>query len=61
MAHIVLQTTPSPYVDNYFEAQQPAAEEEWVIREAAAESANAALSRASRVIAVGTTVVGCFD
>ena len=42
MAYIVLHTTLSSYMDDDLDAQHPAAEEEYVLGEAAAEAINAA-------------------
>ncbi len=61
MAYIVLHTTLSSYMDDDLDAQHPAAEEEYVVGESAAEAINAARRRGNRVIAVGTTVVRCLE
>ena len=47
MAYIVLHTTLSSYMDDDLDAQHPAAEEEYVIGEDAAESINAAAAAAA--------------
>ncbi len=57
MAYIVLHTTLSSYMDDDLDAQHPAAEEEYLIGDAAAQAINAARRGGNRVIAVGTTVV----
>lgn len=56
-AYIVLHTTLSSYMDDDLDAQHPAAEEEFLIGEAAVAAINGACERGSRIIAVGTTVV----
>jgi S-adenosylmethionine:tRNA ribosyltransferase-isomerase len=60
-AHVVLHTTLSCYLDDELDAIHPAAEEEYLIGEAAAEKVNRARASGRRVIAVGTTVVRALE
>jgi S-adenosylmethionine:tRNA ribosyltransferase-isomerase len=60
-AHVVLHTGLSSYLDDALDAQHPASEEEYVVRQEAAEKINRARAANRRVIAVGTTVVRALE
>ncbi|MER3477526.1 MAG: S-adenosylmethionine:tRNA ribosyltransferase-isomerase, partial [Leptolyngbya sp. ERB_1_2] len=61
MAHIVLHTGLSSYLDDDLDAQHPASEEEYLISEAAATKINQTRRSGGRIIAVGTTVVRALE
>jgi S-adenosylmethionine:tRNA ribosyltransferase-isomerase len=61
MAHIVLHTGLSSYMDDELDAQHLASEEEYSIGEATAEKINQTHERGGRTIAVGTTVVRALE
>jgi S-adenosylmethionine:tRNA ribosyltransferase-isomerase len=60
-AHVVLHTGLSSYLDDELDARHPASEEEYLIRDAAAEKINRARESGRRVVAVGTTVVRALE
>jgi S-adenosylmethionine:tRNA ribosyltransferase-isomerase len=61
VAHVVLHTGLSSFLDDELDAQHPASEEEYFISACAAEKINRARSSGRRVIAVGTTVVRALE
>ena len=61
IAHILLHTGLSSYMDDELDAQHPASTEEYFISESAAQKINQTRSRGGRVIAVGTTVVRALE
>ncbi|MBE9064363.1 S-adenosylmethionine:tRNA ribosyltransferase-isomerase [cf. Phormidesmis sp. LEGE 11477] len=61
IAHIVLHTGLSSYMDDALDQQHPASEEEYFISEQAAEKINRTRQQGGRVIAVGTTVVRALE
>jgi S-adenosylmethionine:tRNA ribosyltransferase-isomerase len=60
-AHIVLHTGLSSYLDDELDAQHPASEEEYLLRDEAVAKINRARQAGRRVIAVGTTVVRALE
>ena len=61
IAHILLHTGLSSYMDDDLDAQHPASIEEYFISESAAQKINQTRNRGGRVIAVGTTVVRALE
>jgi S-adenosylmethionine:tRNA ribosyltransferase-isomerase len=61
VAHVVLHTGLSSYLDDDLDAGHPVCEEEYLVSEAAAEKVNGARAAGRRVIAVGTTVVRALE
>jgi S-adenosylmethionine:tRNA ribosyltransferase-isomerase len=61
IAHVVLHTGLSSYLDDELDARHPASEEEYLIGTKAADSVNRARSSGRRVIAVGTTAVRALE
>jgi S-adenosylmethionine:tRNA ribosyltransferase-isomerase len=61
VAHVVLHTGLSSYLDAELDARHPASEEEYFVSEAAAAQVNRARAAGRRVIAVGTTVVRTLE
>ena len=61
IAHILLHTGLSSYMDDQLDAQHPASTEEYFISESAAQKINRTRNRGGRVIAVGTTVVRALE
>ena len=61
IAHILLHTGLSSYMDDDLDAQHPASIEEYLISESAAQKINRTRYRGGRVIAVGTTVVRALE